>query len=350
MSVLDRGDLRARVQAALDAFVAERRSVLETMGPELDVLAEALTEFLSGGKRLRPGFCFWGHLGAGGRDSDALVVAAASLEMFQAAAIIHDDVMDASDTRRGRPAVHRRFAALHQAHGWNGAPDAFGAGAAILLGDLCLAWSDEMLVSSGLLDTAARRVFDDMRAELMAGQYLDLLEQVRGDGTVASALRVARFKSAKYTIVEPLHLGATMAGAGPAVLDSYAAYGFPLGEAFQLRDDVLGVFGDPEVTGKPAGDDLREGKRTALVAFALEQASPSQIDLVRRRLGDPSLDAAGVEELREVLVTTGAVARVEALITSRTDEAVTALEHAPVTEQAREVLRELAVAATARAV
>jgi geranylgeranyl diphosphate synthase type I len=350
MSVLDRGDLRARVQEALDAFVAGHRPALERMGPELDALVEALTEFLSGGKRLRPGFCFWGHLGAGGRDSEALVVAAASLEMFQAAAIIHDDVMDGSDTRRGRPAVHKRFAALHRERGWHGAAEAFGAGAAILLGDLCLAWSDEMLVSSGLLDDAARRVFDTMRAELMAGQYLDLLEQVRGDSTVASALRVARFKSAKYTIVEPLHLGATMAGAGPAVLDAYAAYGFPLGEAFQLRDDLLGVFGDPDVTGKPAGDDLREGKRTALVALALEQATPAQTQLVRRLLGDPSLDAAGVEALGEVLVATGAVDRLEALITTRTEEALAALERAPVTDEAREVLRQLAVAATARTV
>jgi geranylgeranyl diphosphate synthase type I len=350
MSVLDRGDLRTRVQGALDAFVAERGSVLETMGPELGPLVAALTDFLAGGKRLRPAFCFWGFLGAGGADGDQLVVAAASLELFQACAIIHDDVMDGSDTRRGKPAVHKRFAALHGVEGWNGSPDTFGNGAAILLGDLCLAWSDEMLVSSGLLSPPARRVFDGMRAELMAGQYLDLLEQVRADGTLASALRVARYKAAKYTIVEPLHLGATMAGAGEDVLAGYAAYGFPLGEAFQLRDDVLGVFGDPSVTGKPAGDDLREGKRTALVALALEQATPAQTELVRRHLGDPALDPAGVEALREVLVATGAVDRVEQLITSRTDEALTALDAAPMSADAREVLRELAVAATARAV
>jgi geranylgeranyl diphosphate synthase type I len=350
MSVLDHGDLRVRVQGALDAFVAEHRSVLETMGPELGPLIAALTDFLAGGKRLRPAFCFWGHLGAGGIDSDPLVVAAASLELFQACAIIHDDVMDGSDTRRGQPAVHRRFAALHAGSGWNGSADTFGNGAAILLGDLCLAWSDEMLVSSGLLNPHARHVFDGMRAELMAGQYLDLLEQVRGDGTVDSALRVARFKSAKYTIVEPLHLGATMAGAGQEVLDAYAGYGFPLGEAFQLRDDVLGVFGDPSVTGKPAGDDLREGKRTALVALALEKASPTQADLVRRHLGDPSLDAAGVEALRDVLVSSGAVDRVEELIAVRTAEALAAIDAAPVSEDARAVLRDLAAAATTRAV
>jgi geranylgeranyl diphosphate synthase type I len=348
MSALDRRDLRQRVQASLDAFLAVRQPRFERMGAELVPLNEALTAFLSGGKRLRPSFCFWGYLGAGGGDSDALVVAVAALELFQACAIIHDDVMDGSDTRRGRPSVHKRFAQLHLAHAWNGSPDAFGAGAAILLGDLCLAWSDEMLLSSGLTNPAALAVFDQMRAELMGGQYLDLLEQVRGDGTVESALRVARFKSAKYTIVEPLHLGAALAGAGPEVLDVYSAYGMPLGEAFQLRDDVLGVFGDPAVTGKPAGDDLREGKRTVLVAMALQEATPAQADLLRTRLGEPALDAAGIDLLREVLVSTGAVDRVEKLISARTEESLAALEGAPLTEEAAEVLRELAIAATTR--
>ncbi len=349
MSVLDRSDLRTRVQQALDAFVTGHRPRLHEMAAELTPLADVLGDYLSGGKRLRPGFCFWGHLGAGGADTPALLTAAAALELFQAAAIIHDDVMDGSDTRRGKPAVHKQFAALHAAEGWLGSGDAFGSGAAILLGDLCLSWSDELLVSSGLLNGPARAVFDAMRAELMAGQYLDLLEQVSGRGTVESALRVARFKSAKYTIVEPLHLGATMAGASDAVLAAYTAYGMPLGEAFQLRDDVLGVFGDPAVTGKPAGDDLREGKRTVLVALALEQASQPQATLVRDRLGDPALDAEGVRALQGVLVDTGAVARVEELIAARTTEALSALDGAPVTAEAVEVLRALALEATTRA-
>jgi geranylgeranyl diphosphate synthase type I len=349
MSVLDRSDLRRRVQQALDAFLAERRPRLREMALELTPLADALEEFLSGGKRLRPGFCFWGHLGAGGSDTPELVTAAAALELFQAAAIIHDDVMDGSDTRRGKPAVHKRFAGLHRAEGWHGSPDQFGSGAAILLGDLCLSWSDEMLGSSGLVNPPARAVFDTMRAELMAGQYLDLLEQVSGHGTVESALRVARYKSAKYTIVEPLHLGGALAGASADVLATYTAYGMPLGEAFQLRDDLLGVFGDPSVTGKPAGDDLREGKRTALVALALEKANPDQALLVRDRLGDPALDATGVAALQDVLVETGAVDRVEELITVRTAEALAALEASPLTAEAAEVLRALAVEATTRA-
>jgi geranylgeranyl diphosphate synthase type I len=347
--ITDRRDLRVRVQQALDTFLSGHRGHLDEMGPELAPLADALHDYVSGGKRMRPVFCVWGHLGAGGEDSDALLVAASSLELFQACAILHDDVMDASDTRRGKPSAHRAFAALHREHSWYGDPDSFGAGAAILLGDLALAWSDEMLAASGLATPAALAVFSAMRADVVGGQYLDLLEQVRGQSSVESALRVAHWKAAKYTVERPLHLGAAMAGADPAVFAAYTAYGLPLGEAFQLRDDVLGVFGDPSVTGKPAGDDLREGKRTALVAMALERATGPQTDLVRRHLGDPHLDEHGVAALREVLVATGAVERVEELIASRTDQALAALHRAPLTGEAAEVLAELAVAATSRA-
>ncbi len=351
MSVLDRGDLRARVQKALDTFLAGQLPRLEAVSEELVPLTDALTELVSGGKRLRPAFCYWGHLGAGGDDDEPIVVAAASLELFQACAIIHDDVMDQSDTRRGRPAVHRRFSAQHRSEDWHGDPEAFGAGAAILLGDLCLAWSDEMLSTSGVRRLAeGKAVYDGMRSELMGGQYLDLLEQARGGGSVERALRVARYKSAKYTIEKPLHLGVALAGGPVELLEACSGYGLPLGEAFQLRDDLLGVFGDPRETGKPAGDDLREGKRTALVAMALEAASPAQSSVVRRHLGDPHLGEEGVSALRAVLTETGAVARVEGLIATLMDDALGALSAAPFEGQARSVLAELAVAATSRTV
>ena len=350
---LDQGDLRQRVQKSLNAFIATQTPFLDGISEELSPLTDALSELTAGGKRLRPAFCYWGYRGAGGEDGDAIIDAAASLELFQACALIHDDVMDGSDTRRGMPAVHRRFASLHRTEAWVGDPEAFGVGAAILLGDLCLVWSDEMLSRSGLPSDrllAGCRVYDEMRTELMGGQYLDLLEQARGGGSVERALRVARYKSAKYTIEKPLHLGAALAGADQAVLDGYSGYGLPLGEAFQLRDDVLGVFGDPSVTGKPAGDDLREGKRTALVAMALESASQAQAAVVRRHLGDPHLSPEGVAQLRAVIEETGALRRVEALIDELMDDALTALQAAPVAEDARTVLEGLAVAATCRTV
>ncbi|MCU1672746.1 MAG: polyprenyl synthetase [Frankiales bacterium] len=351
---LDRDDLRQRVGKALSAFLSGQAPRLDAVSEQLGPLQDALGAFLlDGGKRLRPAFCYWGFRGAGGSGSDAVVTAAACLELLQACALIHDDVMDGSDTRRGQPAMHRRFSALHRGEDWHGDPEAFGMSAAVLLGDLCLIWADELLNTSGMPADAllrAQPVYDEMRVELMAGQYLDLLEQALGGGTVESALRVARYKSAKYTIEKPLHMGAALAGAPLEVLVGYSGYGLPLGEAFQLRDDVLGVFGDPATTGKPAGDDLREGKRTALVAMALSSASPAQTGVVRRHLGDPHLSEQGVAELRQVICETGALDRVEQLIAELMDDALAALQAAPVDEEARAVLEELAVAATARAV
>jgi len=340
------------VTLALQAFLAHQRARLDGVGDELAPVAQALSDFvLDGGKRLRPAFAYWGWRGAGGEDRDEVVAAVSCLELLHACALIHDDVMDGSDTRRGQPAVHRRFAALHRGADWRGDAESFGVSAAILLGDLCLIWADEMLHTCGLAPAQllrAQPVYDEMRVELMAGQYLDLLEQALGGGSTERALRVARFKSAKYTIERPLHLGAALAGAEPGLREAYSAYGLPLGEAFQLRDDVLGVFGDPSSTGKPAGDDLREGKRTVLIAAALERASEQQAAVVRRHLGDPHLSPAGVDVLREVIDSTGALAEVERLIEQRTGQALAALDSAALDDGAHRALAALAVAATAR--
>jgi geranylgeranyl diphosphate synthase type I len=347
----DAEDLRARVQKALDEFLAVQGPRLHGISDDLAPLLDSAVTLLSGGKRLRPAFAYWAWRGAGGVDSEQIVRAAASLELLQACALIHDDVMDRSDTRRGQPAAHRGFAALHRGHGWLGSPEDFGVGSAILLGDLCLAWADELLFDSGLPADAllhAKPVFDVMRSELMAGQYLDLLEQALGGGSVERAMRVVRYKSAKYTVERPLHLGAALAGASQELLEAYSAYGLPLGEAFQLRDDVLGVFGDPEETGKPAGDDLREGKRTVLVTTALARANPADAARLRSDLGDPHLDQDRVVELRRIIQDTGALEHVESLLAELTARSMAALQSSPVSAPARDVLGQLAVAATTR--
>src|SRR3954447_14657657 len=345
-------DLHGRFDKALQEFLHRAMPAVVSVAEELTPLVAATEAFLlDGGKRLRPAFCYWGHRAAGAPDSERIVRAAASLELLQACALMHDDVIDRSDTRRGAPAVHRRFAAMHRAEEWRGDPEAFGQAAAILLGDLALIWADTMLVESGFTSDELQRahpVWDAMRVEVMCGQYLDVVEQARGGGSVQRALRVARLKSAKYTIERPLHLGAALAAGGPELASALSAYGLPLGEAFQLRDDVLGVFGDPGVTGKPAGDDLREGKRTALVALALAEANDAQQQQLRRRLGDPNLDEDGVTVLREIITATGALAQVEALVAARLEEALGALATAPVTPVAREALTELATAVSHR--
>jgi len=357
-AVLDRADLRGRVRATLAAFLTRQGERLAAIDPVAlaPVLEAARVLLLGSGKRLRPAFAYWGYRGAGGADSPHradVIAAVSSLELVQASALIHDDVMDGSDTRRGEPAAHRRFAALHRADGWRGDPEAFGTAAAILLGDLCLVWSDEMLHGSGVEPAAlarARTVFDEMRSEVTVGQYLDVRAQAAGDSSVRRATLVARYKSAKYTVERPLLLGAALAGAGDDVRAAYSGYGLPLGEAFQLRDDVLGVFGDPAVTGKPAGDDLREGKRTYLVAATLEAVDPATAAGVERRLGDPDLDADGIAALRAVITGSGALARTEQRIADLTGTALDELTKADLDPDAVEVLRALATAATNRTV
>ncbi|MGI5237146.1 polyprenyl synthetase family protein [Dactylosporangium sp. CA-139066] len=349
---LDRLGLRERVRLALGEFLRRRRERLgEIEAVALAPVADAIEALvLGGGKRLRPAFAYWGYRGAGGADCDEIVAAVAALELVQASALIHDDVMDGSETRRGEPAVHRRFANLHRANRWRGDGDGFGTSAAILLGDLCLVWSDEMLHASGLDPVTlmrARPVFDDMRTEVTIGQYLDVQTQVTGDTSTARASLVAQYKSAKYTIEQPLVFGAALAGGDAAVARAYSAFGLPLGEAFQLRDDVLGVFGDPAVTGKPAGDDLREGKRTYLIAAAIERTGAEVFD---EHLGDPALDEQGVALLRKTIVESGALRRTEDRIEQLTGAALDALDRAEITREAREVLIGLAQAATQRAV
>jgi geranylgeranyl diphosphate synthase type I len=353
---LDRADLRARVDKALTAFLSRQRDRLAGIDDALLPVADAIEAFvLGGGKRLRPAFAYWGYRAAGGIDRDEVVTGSAALELVQASALIHDDVMDASDTRRGEPAIHRRFASLHQTLGWQGDPAGFGTAAAILLGDLCLVWSDELLHSSGL-DPAtlarARRAFDGMRTEVTVGQYLDMHTQVTGDTSVQRASLVARFKSAKYTVERPLLLGAAFADAPAEVFQAYSAFGLPLGEAFQLRDDVLGVFGDPAVTGKPAGDDLRAGKRTYLVAAAVDAADRAADKAAARELrnglGDPALDDAGIHRLRDVITATGALRRTEDRITELTRSALAVLDTVPLDGEGVLVLSQLAAAATRR--
>jgi geranylgeranyl diphosphate synthase, type I len=350
----DPAPFREAVQTTLDGFVGVQATRLAELGGDADRLVAAAREAVSGGKRFRASFCYWGFRSVRdeGYDEEQLVRAAAALELLHASALVHDDYMDASDTRRGRPATHRAFEQQHREQGWGGDPVQYGAAAAILLGDLLLSWADELLRTSGfdrdrVVD--ALGFFDTTRGEVIAGQFLDVSVQARRASDVETAMTVLRYKSAKYSVERPLHIGAALAGGSPEVFDALTGFGLPLGEAFQLRDDLLGVFGDPAVTGKPAGDDLVEGKRTVLVALALEHASAEDALHLDERLGTP-LEPAEVDRLRRIIEDSGAHGRVEAMIEELTARCLDALEAAAVTETARGVLRELATAATQRTV
>jgi geranylgeranyl diphosphate synthase type I len=350
-SPLDAEDLRARVDRALAALLAQELSALGFLGDDAGPVTDALTRFaLAGGKRLRPAFVYWGYRGAGGAaggpEAEATVKAACSVELLHVCALIHDDIMDGSEVRRGRPAMHVGFAGLHRGRGWRGDPTAFGEGAAMLMGDLAFTWADVALAEAGLPDdrlAAALRVFNRLRSELMGGQYLDLVEARRGAPDEAAVRRVLTYKSGKYTIERPLHLGLALAAGPPALAAGYSAYGLPLGEAFQLRDDILGVFGSPEVTGKPAGDDLREGKETYLVMQARRLAGRAGRALLEGALGNAKLSEDEVAELRRLIAGCGAVDATEARIGELLAEAKAALAAADgIDEAARGTLAALA--------
>lgn len=366
----DRFRLVDLVDARIDEFISDRSSIILSIGPDLAPLTDFSRRFLSGGKRFRALFCYWGWQSVAGRegldpfadvgetDLDSVVSAAAALEIFHAAALVHDDIIDNSDTRRGSPAAHRLFESTHLESGWAGDADAFGRSSAILLGDLLLGWSDELL-DVGLEPLgrdrarATRAEFMHMRTEVTAGQYLDILEEqawVRQQESEmrSRAERVIVYKSAKYSIQAPLLIGAAIGG---ATLDQRAAlrdFGLPLGIAYQLRDDMLGVFGDSAVTGKPSGDDLREGKRTVLVALARERLAAGPRNVLDELLGDPTLGDEQVRMLQRTLTECGAVDAVEALIEEQVSLALAALEGSTLTRAAIDELTALTKTVTRR--
>ncbi|MEV2238812.1 polyprenyl synthetase family protein [Micromonospora sp. NPDC049891] len=346
---VDFAGLRARFDAELTTFL-DRQDPDWPDGAPRGVFTTLHRFVLAGGKRLRPLFCYWGWRGAGGPDGTPIVVAAAALELFHAFALIHDDILDGSDRRRGEPSVHRIFADLHARSSWRGDPEAYGRNTALLCGDLCAAWSDQMFHECGLSPEQVHQgyaVFALMRTEVIAGEYLDLVSGV-GDGSVASALTVIRMKAARYTVTRPLQIGAALAGAPTELLDALAEFGDPLGDAFQLRDDVLGVFGDPAVTGKSVLDDLREGKPTVMMALARDAADRAQGARLRELFGNPDLNAEGAAEMRKIIEDTGARAEIEQMIQVRADTALTALRGIELAEESRTALAALAAQAIDR--
>jgi geranylgeranyl diphosphate synthase type I len=349
--------LVGRFAQHLTDFLDTHTSQLVAIHPDLSLLADqAQSAVMTGGKRLRPSFAYWGWRsrqvdGAPGERN--LIRAAASLELLHACALVHDDVMDASATRRGQPAAHVRFARTHESCQWPGSAESFGTAGAILLGDLLLSWAEEMFTAAiralpSDRAAAAEVEFDQMRTEVVAGQFLDVLAQTRGEFDPDEALRVVQFKTSKYTVERPLLLGAAAAGAAPETSRALSGYGLALGEAFQLRDDLLGVFGDPSETGKPAGDDLREGKRTLLVALAAQAADADQHDTLRNGIGNAQLTEEDVAELRSVLIATGARDAVEKRIHERTAAAGHFLTEGSIAPAAQHALAELAYAAAHR--
>jgi geranylgeranyl diphosphate synthase type I len=347
--------------------------LVTSIAPELETFLDFSAELLKGGKRFRALFAYWGWqaVGAGRGEYDpmgesdsppdlhSVVTVAAALEIFHAAALVHDDIMDNSDTRRGQPAAHKRFESLHKKGVWTGQSVDFGKSAGLLLGDLLLGWSDELL-EEGLRDLgsrtsalSARLEFNRMRTEVTLGQYLDILEEQSWRSHAESELlsrahRVIVYKSAKYSVEAPLVIGARLGGGTEEQVSALSAFGLPLGIAYQLRDDMLGVFGDPTVTGKPSGDDLREGKRTVLIALARTKLPTNARNLLDELLGDSHLDDQQIALLQNVIRDSGAIDQVEKIIDHNVALARTALAGAPLTQSATEQLQQLTDTVTRR--
>ncbi len=349
------------VDQRIAEFVAKQREHLQALGPDSDEVLFRLTAALKGGKRFRANFAYWGARAVNNSGFDetsdsafhSIRDAAAALELFHAAALIHDDIMDNSDTRRGRPSMHREFATMHTDRNFAGDPLAFGRSVALLVGDLLLSWSDELFeegiaaLSSRNAAERARVEFNRMRSELIMGQYLDVFEEFGWAGASEAeartrAERVALYKSAKYSVEAPLRIGAAIGNGTDADLETMSAFGRPVGLAFQLRDDLLGVFGDAELTGKPSGDDLREGKRTVLIAMARATLPAVQVEQLDSVLGSREASASEIGEAQNLLMNSGAVDELEALIARHIADARDALATSQFGDAAKAELDRLA--------
>ena len=348
-------DVAVKVNDRLARLFEQQSAEWSTADPRLAEPVEQLRSIVDrGGKRLRAAFCYWAWRGATGADQDlgrppsdesVVIDVGAALELLQAFALVHDDIMDDSDTRRGQPTIHVIQAERLQAEGWRGEPRRFGEGVAILIGDLSHAYADKLMADSG---PAARLLWDDLRIELNLGQYLDLRSAASGQLDLETARQVSTFKSALYTIVRPLQLGASLAGAAdPELLAVLEGYGRPLGRAFQLRDDLLGVVGDEAMIGKPVGDDLREGKPTELLSLAIDRATPAQAEVLAM-VGRRDLSADEVKVIVEVLDATDAIANIESRIANLVRESISVIPRLPFTGVAKEALGDLADYVAAR--
>jgi geranylgeranyl diphosphate synthase type I len=336
--------VRAGLDPLLLGYLDDRVRDLAHLDPALERVGREVADLVClGGKRLRPAFVYWGHRATGADHLDAVLHCAGAVELLHAFALVHDDVMDRSDRRRGRPAVHAALAAAHAGDGMVGDASWFGVGGAILAGDIAFVWSDRLFDEAPLPGDAlarARTVFTELRVEVMAGQYLDLRLAGLASATEGDALRVALLKSGRYTVTRPLQLGAAIGGGDPELDHALVGYGDAIGLAFQLRDDVLGLYGDPERTGKGAVEDLREGKRTLLVLRALEHASTLDRRVLGSLLGKPDLDEADADRARQIVRDSGALASVEQLLDAQQEQARGHLPGVP--SPARGALEQLA--------
>jgi geranylgeranyl diphosphate synthase type I len=343
------------VETTLRAFVVEQAASVAAWDPALRPLVSAASAaILASGKRIRPTFAYWAWRGAAGPDAPAepVIPALAALEMLHTFALVHDDIMDESTVRRGQPSAHRRMTDLHAARRWRGDGRRFGESAGILIGDLCLVWADQLIDQAGLAGAqrlAVRRCYDAMRVETVAGQFLDVLSEAVPDWPIERALLTARLKTASYTVTRPLLYGAALAGdVSTNTAERYARFGTAVGVAFQLRDDLLGLYGEAGAIGKGLGDDLARAKPTVLLQTARAMANRRQAARLEREVR-PRWRAQNVARIARLITETGAPQRLEQMIAAYIAHAREALHDVSLHPPVRQALESLATAAAWRA-
>ena len=332
------------VETRLSEFLKDEQDRWSNLDTDLNAPLGELTRLVAaGGKRLRPAFCYLAFVGVGGdENSEQLLDTQAALELLHASALLHDDIIDGSLTRRGEPTSHTRYMSKHSDSKWAGEARRFGEGAVILIGDLAFVYADQLMTG---VNPMTAKVWNEMRIEVNIGQYLDLLGSAQRERDLNKAEIVCRYKSGKYTVERPLHLGASLAAPERAdvLLEQLSNFGLPLGDAFQMRDDVLGAFGDTStnLTGKPIGDDLREGKPTPLLAMAFERATAAQREMLDQ-VGAPQISHQSISDIQQVIIETGALEALESKISILVEQSMTAIRKSSLNEVAVTRLIELA--------
>lgn len=333
---------KRQIDFSIELFLKERRKEFAEISKEATELVNEIERFmLAGGKRARPAFLYSGYIASGGKAHDAVVFASMCVEFLHTFALIHDDIIDRSDTRRGRETSHKAFEGLYKAKKLRGDGSQFSLSAAVLTGDLAAAFAENVLTNSPFPQERIKRArwfFDQMKAQVIAGEYLDVLGGYKKRLSEEEVLNVLEYKTAKYTVERPLQIGAMLAGAEVEILEAFTAYGIPLGQAFQLQDDILGTFGDPTELGKPVNSDIREGKKTVLIAKAYEWAESYQKKILDEVLGNQESSKSEIDKVREIIYKVGAYDYAVRLSHKLIEQAKDALNSAKLEEEGKDYL------------
>jgi geranylgeranyl diphosphate synthase type I len=337
---------KGQLEPFLDAYFGAKIDEASKVHPEAVVLSEGVRRFIrNGGKRVRPAFAYSAYVASGGRSLEAILYASAALEVLHAWALIHDDIIDNANLRHGKPSVHKVFEDFHRKRALSGSAGKFGTDAAILVGDLALTFADELLNTAPFPAERIRRAkeyYDLMKKQVIFGEYLDVVAPLKKQVTERDLLTILEYKTAKYTVERPMHIGAVLAGAEEDTLRIFSSYAVPLGQAFQIQDDIMGTFSNEAKIGKPVDSDIKEGKRTLLVLKAYEFSKGAEKRLLDAVLGNQSAGEAEIEAARQIMRSSGALEYSQELAYKLIKKAKGAILQAKLVEEGREYLLQAA--------